>query len=84
MKKKTVRKPKASAKLSSASKLSYADMIKAAVVALKDRSGSSRQAIKKFIHANYKALGTNSDAQINSAIKRGVTTGFFMQPKGPK
>jgi len=32
----------------------YREMISAAIVNLKERNGSSRQAIKKYIHANYK------------------------------
>ena len=32
----------------------YIEMIKAAIVALKERNGSSRQAIEKYIKANYK------------------------------
>ena len=31
----------------------YIEMIKAALVALKERNGSSRQAIEKYIKANY-------------------------------
>jgi hypothetical protein len=37
----------------SAPKMSYFDMCKAAIVALKDRTGSSPQAIKAFITATY-------------------------------
>jgi len=32
----------------------YREMISAAIVNLKERNGSSRQAIKKYIHANFK------------------------------
>nr|P82898.1 RecName: Full=Histone H1A [Olisthodiscus luteus] len=32
----------------------YYDMVKDAIVALKDRNGSSMQAIKKYIEANQK------------------------------
>uniref|UniRef100_A0A1D1Y580 Histone H1 n=1 Tax=Anthurium amnicola TaxID=1678845 RepID=A0A1D1Y580_9ARAE len=60
----------------------YKEMISAAIHNLKERNGSSRQAIKKYIHANYK-VGDGSDAQINLAIKRGVANGDFLQPKGP-
>lgn len=34
----------------------YIDMMKAAVGALKERNGSSRQAIEKYIKANYKIV----------------------------
>ncbi|CAG8507235.1 8688_t:CDS:2 [Paraglomus occultum] len=72
----------------------YKEMISAAIHNLKERNGSSRQAIKKYIHANYKSavdfpaphpmqVGDGSDGQINLAIKRGVANGDFLQPKGP-
>jgi len=60
----------------------YQEMIRTAIQNLKDRSGSSRQAIKKYISANYK-VGDNSNNQVNLAIKRGVASGDFLQPKGP-
>lgn len=53
---------------------------------LKDRTGSSRQAIRKYVAANNN-LGSTSDkalsTHINSAISAGVTSGDFVQPKGP-
>lgn len=59
-------------------------MIKDAILALKERKGSSRPAIKKYILANYKQLnaGSHFDQQISAAIKRGVTKGTFNLPKG--
>ena len=59
----------------------YIDMISAAIVALKDRTGSSRQAIVKYIKANYK-VGDNCDVHVKMALKRGVATGALAQPKG--
>ena len=59
----------------------YLEMIKAAITALKDRKGSSRQAISKYIGANYK-VGANSDVHLKMALKRGVTSGALVQPKG--
>lgn len=56
-------------------------MIIAALLHLKERNGSSRQALKKYISGNYK-VGDNSDVHLNAAIKRGVETGDFTQPKG--
>ena len=56
-------------------------MVTAALLHLKDRNGSSRQALKKYIAGNYK-VGEQSDLHINVAIKRGVETGDFVQPKG--
>ncbi|ODV87587.1 hypothetical protein CANARDRAFT_174618 [[Candida] arabinofermentans NRRL YB-2248] len=66
-----------------ATKKSYKDLIADAIKTLKERNGSSRQAIKKYIAANFSAPTTNFDSQFNLAIKRGVTTGLFIQPKGP-
>ncbi|KAK6051914.1 linker histone H1 and H5 family protein [Cooperia oncophora] len=62
----------------------YSAMIKAALKDLKDRKGSSKQAILKFMTQKYK-LGTN-DKQINAhlrmALKRGVTSGTLTQASG--
>ncbi|KAI8098015.1 linker histone H1 and H5 family-domain-containing protein [Gilbertella persicaria] len=58
-------------------------MIKDAIVALKERKGSSRPAIKKYILANYKVSpGAHFDSQIAAAIKRGRTKEVFSLPKG--
>jgi hypothetical protein len=59
----------------------YIDMIKAAILALKERTGSSRQAIVKYIKANYK-VGENADVHTKLALKRGVVSGELSQPKG--
>lgn len=59
----------------------YIDMITAAIVALKERTGSSRQAIVKYIKANYK-VGDNADVHVKMALKRGVASGALAQPKG--
>ena len=59
----------------------YIDMITAAIAALKERSGSSRQAIVKYIRANYK-VGDNAEVHIKMALKRGVASGALSQPKG--
>ncbi|KAG0003523.1 hypothetical protein BGZ79_000725, partial [Entomortierella chlamydospora] len=59
----------------------YKEMIVAALLHLKDRNGSSRQALKKYISGNYK-VGEGSDIHLNAAIKRGVDAGDFVQPKG--
>jgi histone H1/5 len=45
----------------------FLDMIKAAVAALKERNGSSRQALVKYVMANYK-VGTDQKA-VNTRIK---------------
>ncbi|KAL2219114.1 histone H1 [Thermoascus aurantiacus ATCC 26904] len=70
----------------SASHASYRDMIKDAILSLKERNGSSRQSIKKYVMANNKisvASQNAFDAQFNKAIKVGVEKGEFIQPKGP-
>lgn len=59
----------------------YIDMISAAITSLKERKGSSRQAIVKFVKANYK-VGENADVHVKMALKRGVTSGALTQPSG--
>ena len=56
-------------------------MITAAITTLKERTGSSRQAIVKYIKANYK-VGDNADVHVKLALKRGVASGALSQPKG--
>ena len=62
----------------------YNEMVVAAISALKERSGSSRTAILKYIAANYK-LG-NDDKKINvhlkTCLRNGVTNGLLKQVKG--
>ncbi|CAI7678797.1 unnamed protein product [Penicillium pancosmium] len=73
-------------KATPAAHASYRDMIKDAIVNLKERNGSSRQAIKKYVSSNNKinvASQATFDAQFNKAIKAGVEKGEFTQPKGP-
>ncbi|KAF2007738.1 hypothetical protein P154DRAFT_516552 [Amniculicola lignicola CBS 123094] len=64
---------------------SYQDMIKDAIVNLKERNGSSRQAIQKYIKANNK-LGDVTDvmfkSHVNRAIQSGEKSGVFTRPKG--
>jgi len=55
----------------------------AAVSNLKERKGSSRPAIKKYILANYKVSpGAHFDSQISGAIRRGAAKDVFSLPKG--
>merc|ERR1711971_573655 len=56
-------------------------MITAAIGALKERSGSSRQAIVKYIKANY-SVGDNADVQVKLALKRASTGGQLVHSKG--
>ncbi|KAJ5414955.1 Histone H1 [Penicillium cosmopolitanum] len=76
----------ASKKAAPAAHASYRDMITDAIVNLKERNGSSRQAIKKYVTSNNQinvAYQATFDAQFNKAIKAGVDKGEFTQPKGP-
>lgn len=59
----------------------YSEMVVAAITTLKERNGSSRQAIVKYIKANYK-VSDNCDTHIKQALKKGVTAGVLAQPKG--
>ena len=56
-------------------------MIKAAVLALKDRSGTSRQAVVKYITANYN-VGNNAEYHVKTAIKRMTSANVLVQTKG--
>ncbi|KAG7191455.1 uncharacterized protein KQ657_003131 [Scheffersomyces spartinae] len=66
-----------------ASKLTIKDMIKSALVTLKERNGSSRQSLKKYVQSNYDIKSKNFDSLFNTAIRKGLETGEFNQPKGP-
>ncbi|XP_056017547.1 histone H3-like [Ostrea edulis] len=62
----------------------YIDMIKAALGSLKERGGSSKQAILKHLMANYKVGNdVNSiNAHLKMALKNGVKKGALKQAKG--
>ncbi|ODA79093.1 hypothetical protein RJ55_04684 [Drechmeria coniospora] len=71
---------------SGSSHASYQDMITDAIVNLKDRNGSSRQSLKKYVKANNQlnvASDKMFDSLFNKALKAGVEKGVFAQPKGP-
>merc|ERR1712051_400368 len=53
----------------------YSVMIPAAIAGLKDRSGSSRQAILKWIKVNYKVEHPQAGQHLNMALKAGVKKG---------
>ena len=59
----------------------YSEMIAAAIGSLKERTGSSRQAIVKYIAANYK-VGDSAGTHVKLALKRGVVGGSLKQVKG--
>merc|ERR1712117_463227 len=51
----------------------YIAMVKAAIAALKERNGSSRQAIVKYVMANYKV--GNDQKPVNSRVKMALRNG---------
>lgn len=57
-------------------------MVKAAIKALKERNGSSLQAIKKYIAANYKCDVEKQSIYIRKYLKSAVTKGVLVQTKG--
>ncbi|KAK3704382.1 hypothetical protein QZH41_000133 [Actinostola sp. cb2023] len=59
----------------------YQEMVLAALGALKDRTGSSRQAIEKYIKANYK-VGDNCGTHLKLALKRMSDKGSILHVKG--
>ena len=59
----------------------YAVMVTAALAALKDRKGSSKIAIGKYICANYK-VGPKFNGPLKQALKKGVENKSLVQTKG--
>merc|ERR1712168_1314694 len=59
----------------------YSVMIAAAITALKSRTGSSRQAILKYIVANYKVDAAKAATQVRLALKRGLAKGTLKKAK---
>lgn len=59
----------------------YSEMIVAAITATKERSGTSRQKILKYIGANYK-VSEGYETHARLALKRMVTSGTLIQTKG--
>ena len=57
-------------------------MVNAAIVALKDRKGSSLAAIKKYIAANYKVDIAKIAPFIRKYLKKAVIEGKILQVKG--
>merc|ERR1712202_119605 len=53
----------------------YSVMIGESIKAMKDRSGSSRQAIMKYICANYKVDAAKAGVPLRLALKKGVAAG---------
>merc|ERR1739848_567268 len=80
-KKRSPSKKRKSTSKKTAAHPAYKDMIKAAIVALKTRGGSSRQAIAKYVGANFKC-GDNMNTCLRMAIRRGVASGMLVQAAG--
>merc|ERR1712207_138627 len=59
----------------------YSVMIAAAITALKDRTGSSRQAILKYICANYKVDASKAGQHLRMALKAGIKKGSLKMAK---
>lgn len=61
----------------------YSEMIKAALSSLKERGGSSRQAILKYVCANYKVGDEKTaNSHLKLALRAGVKNGSLKQSKG--
>merc|ERR1712207_106560 len=56
-------------------------MIAAAITSMKERKGSSRQAIEKYVCANYK-VGPKFAGPLKQALRKGVEAGTLVQTKG--
>ncbi|KAI1916110.1 hypothetical protein LOZ65_005343 [Ophidiomyces ophidiicola] len=79
------KKAAAASTKTTATHASYKDMIRDAIINLKERTGSSRQALKKYVRNNNSlnvASQSAFDVQFNRAVKAGVEKGEFLQPKG--
>merc|ERR1711971_1400966 len=59
----------------------YSVMIAAAIGALKDRTGSSRQAILKYVCANYKVDAAKAGQHLRMALKAGIKKGTLKMAK---
>ena len=80
--KKAVKVPKVKrAKAAGVQKLSYREMIAGAITGLKEKTGSSRQAINGYIVANYEVPQEKARGYILSSLKKGVSEGAFKSAK---
>ena len=59
----------------------FAAMVQTAIATLKERKGSSRQAIEKYICTHYK-VGPRYAVGLKAALKKGVETKSLLQVKG--
>ena len=60
----------------------FTEMISAAITKLAERSGSSKQAILKFIMANYQLDSKIANQHLKLALRSGVKSGAFKQTTG--
>ena len=62
----------------------YNEMVVAAIISLKERSGSSRAAILKYLAVNYKVGNDNKKINVHLKIclRNGVKNGLLKQVKG--
>jgi len=60
----------------------YAAMIKQAITSLKDRNGSSKMALLKFIVTNYKIDPILANQHLKVALRAGVKNKTLKQTKG--
>ncbi|CEF62335.1 Histone H1.0 [Strongyloides ratti] len=63
----------------------YADMVKKAIIELKEKKGSSKPAILKYIKAHYNLGDKNINSvnlHIKQALKKGLTSGILKQTSG--
>ena len=61
----------------------YGDMVKKAIQEMKERKGSSRQAIIKYIRANFKISATeNVEGFVRRSLVAGSKAGRFVHTKG--
>merc|ERR1712047_105640 len=68
-----------------ASHPTYKVMTSAAIAALKEQKGSSRQGIIKYVVANYKLQATDPkkvNTHVKAALVRGLKEGIFKNSKG--
>ena len=59
----------------------YRYMVTLAIHSLKERQGSSRRSIRKFIEENYK-VDDKCDQRVKSVLKRGVAKGWLVHVSG--
>lgn len=80
--KKNEKKSSAASKQAKPSHPPTSDMVNNAIKSLKERSGSSLQAIKKYIAANYKVDPEKLAPFIKKYLKGAVQSGSLVQTKG--